>query len=443
MNEVISNDNQVEVLGQTGTVDAVSNENESQLVGTIETAPVKKGITMNLKTLFILGIGSVILICGIVALILLLIGKKYTVSFDTDGGSKIASVKVRKGKTVEKPKDPTKEDYTFVEWQLDGKTYDFTDKVTKNIKLKAVWEIELTDDVYTITFNTYGGSEIENQSVNGNGKVTKPEDPVRTHSRFVEWQLDGEPYDFDSLVKKDITLEAVWTSMPSHDVTFDFDGGGKNYAQVVYEGDTIDKPEDPVKEGYKFIEWRKDNQKYDFNTPVISDITLKAKWEEAKQYTVTFDSNGGTPVSSQRWYEGSTANKPTDPTRTNYSFGGWQLDGKDYDFNTKLTKDITLIAKWEEVKTCKVDIYDYVCGIVDECYLGTIKIKCGTKITVDQINDICIKKNYPANCGSYSWSIYDQTKPVEIAEVNPEKFDLSKPVNKDYIIFYFFGKGAM
>ena len=66
--------------------------------------------------------------------------KKYTVTFDTDGGSKIASVEVKKGKTVAKPADPTQPGFEFEGWELNGKEYNFSTKVKGDITLKAVWK---------------------------------------------------------------------------------------------------------------------------------------------------------------------------------------------------------------------------------------------------------------------------------------------------------------
>ena len=64
----------------------------------------------------------------------------YTVTFNTNGGSTIDPVEVEEGQAVAKPADPTKDDYNFVEWQLNGVAYDFTDAVTASITLDAVWE---------------------------------------------------------------------------------------------------------------------------------------------------------------------------------------------------------------------------------------------------------------------------------------------------------------
>lgn len=66
--------------------------------------------------------------------------KKYTVTFNTDGGSRIASVEVKKGKTISAPAEPTKDGFVFAGWELDGKEYNFSTKVKGNITLKAVWE---------------------------------------------------------------------------------------------------------------------------------------------------------------------------------------------------------------------------------------------------------------------------------------------------------------
>lgn len=69
--------------------------------------------------------------------------KEFKVTFDTDGGSSINGQMVKENESAIKPSmNPTKEGYHFVEWQLNGKAYDFSSKVTEEITLKAVWEKE-------------------------------------------------------------------------------------------------------------------------------------------------------------------------------------------------------------------------------------------------------------------------------------------------------------
>lgn len=72
--------------------------------------------------------------------------EKYTVTFDSDGGTEIASVQVEKGKKITKPEDPSKEHYVFDGWYLDDTEWVFeSDTVTKNTALTAKW----TPEVYT------------------------------------------------------------------------------------------------------------------------------------------------------------------------------------------------------------------------------------------------------------------------------------------------------
>ena len=134
--------------------------------------------------------------------------QKYTVTFNTDGGNEISSKEVNEGEKVEKPEDPTKEGYTFVKWQLNGEDYDFETAVTGNIELKAIWEKVIVK--YTVTFNTDGGNEISSKEVNEGEKVEKPEDPTKEGYTFVKWQLNGEDYDFETVVTGNIELKAVW-----------------------------------------------------------------------------------------------------------------------------------------------------------------------------------------------------------------------------------------
>ncbi len=75
--------------------------------------------------------------------------KKLTVEFDTDGGSRIVSETVKKGKTITAPTAPTKEGYKFEYWELNGEKFDFSTKIKKDITLKAVWQKTACSHVWT------------------------------------------------------------------------------------------------------------------------------------------------------------------------------------------------------------------------------------------------------------------------------------------------------
>ena len=140
-------------------------------------------------------------------------------------------------------------------------------------------------------------------------------------------------------------------------VTFNAYGGFPTPdEQHVKSGEKAVLPVEPTLKGYTFAFWYlgEDEQNataYDFDTPVTENITLTAKWNINK-YTVAFNTDGGTPVPPAQEVEyGLTATKPADPTLKGYTFAFWYL-GEDeqnataYDFDTPVTENITLTAKW-------------------------------------------------------------------------------------------------
>ena len=81
------------------------------------------------------------------------------------------------------------------------------------------------------------------------------------------------------------------------------------------------------------------------------DISFKFKTKSLYK-TVTFNSNGGSSVPAQTVDNGYKATKPADPTKSGYTFGGWYTDSActtAYDFNSAVTADLTLYAKWTAV----------------------------------------------------------------------------------------------
>lgn len=144
-------------------------------------------------------------------------------------------------------------------------------------------------------------------------------------------------------------------------VNFDSMGGSYVARQIVKQGSTaVYMPS--YKTGYKFLGWYLNGEKYDFATPVYKRITLIAKWQKIDEdeknniYDVDFDSNGGSYVRPERVEENHYVIRPNNPTKACYDFGGWYLDKnltRRYNFNTPVTKDFTLYAKWIPNDTCK------------------------------------------------------------------------------------------
>ena len=107
---------------------------------------------------------------------------KFTVTFDSNGGSPVASQEVEDGKMVVKPQDPIKEGYNFVYWYYTNEdiAYNFNLPVGAAFTLTAKWEeVGAVINKYTVIFDSKGGSEVNNQIVNENGKALEPQAPTR------------------------------------------------------------------------------------------------------------------------------------------------------------------------------------------------------------------------------------------------------------------------
>lgn len=281
------------------------------------------------------------------------------VTFNSNGGSKVESIKVKRNNKIGTLEVPTKKDYTFMYWSINNNTIDENYIVKDDVTLVAIYEknkeeekvIEPSLKLYTIKYNTDGGSKIGDYTVVEGEKAKKPESPVKEGYEFKEWQLNGKVYDFNSEVTSDIVLMAIYIKgeVKTYTVTFDTDGGSKIDNKVVEENTVVVKPVDPKKEGYEFKEWQLDGEAYNFSSKVTSDITLKAIYQDKiNEYTITFDTDGGTEIEKQTIKENGTVTEPEPPVKEGYEFKEWQLNGKKYDFSTKVTSDIELKAVYDK-----------------------------------------------------------------------------------------------
>ena len=135
-------------------------------------------------------------------------------------------------------------------------------------------------------------------------------------------------------------------------ITFDTDGGEKIESMKVEKDSEIELP-GANKEGYTFLGWYDGDTKMDTKIKVSKDMTVKAKWEEIKKEAetmkVSFDSNGGSKVSTITLECGKSLSLPKAPTKDGYTFVNWTRNGKVISNGTKLEcKDITLTANWKK-----------------------------------------------------------------------------------------------
>ena len=158
------------------------------------------------------------------------------------------------------------------------------------------------------------------------------------------------PYTIDS-VRQELT-DAYDEGKLTHDpfylsltanytVTFDTNGGSKVNSQTVPYGETAKTPAIPAKTGYTFAGWYLEGEKFNFSTPVTKDMTLTAKWT-ANQYTITFDTDGGSAVAPITQDYGTAITAPADPTKSGYTFAGWTPEIP----ATMPAENLTVTAHW-------------------------------------------------------------------------------------------------
>ena len=266
---------------------------------------------------------------------------KYTVTFDTDGGSAVASQEVYEGGNATEPSPaPTKAGNTFDGWQLNGATYSFDTPVDSNITLTAKWIPVSTPDpeehVITITYKVEYGSwndgsaQPKTQSLTLTGDASGALEPPAvgnaptTNCKAGKWKTEsGElpaTITYADTTDGEITYTYAYAQKEQFTITFDSDGGSAVQSQQVYEGDFATKPANPTKAGMSFAYWvTADGAAYKFDTtPVIGNLTLKAIWMPAAGQ---WKSN-----STGKWYEYSDGS---------YIKNDWLNDGgKWYHFNS-------------------------------------------------------------------------------------------------------------
>lgn len=133
--------------------------------------------------------------------------------------------------------------------------------------------------------------------------------------------------------------KVAWT------VTFD----GKNAIEVE-DGKTVTQLPVVEKEGYQFVGWKLNGAEFTTATVITADVDVQGQW--VKVYTVTFDTKDGSAVENQIVEEEGYIVRPEDPVKEGYTFLGWvDENGNEFNFNTPVTSDVTVVANWKSEKS--------------------------------------------------------------------------------------------
>lgn len=302
---------------------------------------------------------------------------QYTVNFNLDGGEgKIAPQTIESGKTVVQPIDPpTRSGFTFKHWSTEagGSIYDFKTPVTSNFTLYAVWKQNdpstPAPKKFTVSFNLNGGDGTPpaDQSIDKDGKVTQPADPLRNDYTFKYWSQtkDGTAYNFDTPVTNSFNLYAVWDVI-RYTVTFNYQNGTPDKTEQVEKGNAVSQPTPaPVKDGFNFKYWSTEangSTPYNFDTAVTGDLTLYAVWEaEIPKFTITVQSDNGSAAQTHRVKQGEKLPKLPNAKKKGTLFKHWsktQNGTEVYNFDDPVTESFTLYAVYYEIPAGQKRIYD-------------------------------------------------------------------------------------
>ena len=253
---------------------------------------------------------------------------QYTIAFDTNGGSDIAPITQDYGTKITAPDNPTRKGYTFKGWDKEiPKTMP-----AENITVKAQWEI----NQYTITFDTNGGSEIAPITQDYGTEITAPDNPTRKGYTFKGWDKEIP----ETMPAENITVKAQW-KINQYTITFDTNGGSEIAPITQDYGTEITAPDNPTRKGYTFKGWDKEIPE----TMPAENITVKAQWK-INQYTITFDTNGGSEIAPITQDYGTEITAPDNPTRKGYTFKGWDKEIPE----TMPAENITITARWKDTE---------------------------------------------------------------------------------------------
>ena len=246
--------------------------------------------------------------------------------------------------------------YHFTGWVSNVNPYDLNN-ITGNLTLTAQYAI----DEYTVTFlegahgtfNPDGAAAV--QGVDHGGSVTEPTVVTHVGFAFTGWVSDVNPYDLNN-VTGNLTLTAQYEKVKftvnflqgAHGM---FDMSGAPTLQSVDYGGSVTEPIVIPAYGYHFTGWQASGSGFMLNN-ITGNYTLTALYA-INEYTVTFNSNGGSLVAPAIVEHGAKVPAPAAPTKTGFTFGGWYADTgltDGWDFtNDVVTGNMTLYAKWVTV----------------------------------------------------------------------------------------------
>ena len=147
-----------------------------------------------------------------------------------------------------------------------------------------------TQQRFMVVFNSNGGSLVANQQIISGNRATRPANPTRPGFRFDGWRLTThQEFNFNTPITSNIILMARWVPVSSQsssqptsnqifNVRFDATNSTPVILKQVRSGNTVSRPANPTRAGFRFDGWYHNSMPFNFNTPIRTNLTLSARW---------------------------------------------------------------------------------------------------------------------------------------------------------------------
>ena len=267
----------------------------------------------------------------------------FTITFDTAGGSEIPPITQEYMTSIDPPDDPTRDGYRFNGWSprlpITMPSYD--------LKVTAQWT-EIPVETYPVTFTdqyltvTANGAEVDSTDMLPTGtrlSIELGERAGYTGQIFI----NGAPLYGNTTVIRDsgVRITVEWSG-DMHTVTYVSDGIEYHYKYSYATGETVTTLELPETIGRTFGPWTSEDVNIVNGRFVMPNHDVRVTTiSTPNTYTVTFDSNGGSPVPPMELEYGERFRFPEDPVRDGYEFVGWSGA-----VLTMPARDVTMVAQW-------------------------------------------------------------------------------------------------
>ena len=264
----------------------------------------------------------------------------YAVTLNTNGGTinngNVTGYTYGVGATLPAADDMTYTGHTFKGWydneNLTGSPVTAIGGAeTGNKEYWAKWEI----NQYTVTVKPENGKADIIITQDYGTPITAPT-LTRKGYTFKGWDKEIP----ETMPAENITVKAQW-EINQYTIAFDTNGGSEIAPITQDYGTEITAPDNPTRKGYTFKGWDKEIPK----TMLAENITVKAQWE-INQYTITFDTNGGSEIAPITQDYGTEITAPDNPTRKGYTFKGWDKEIP----KAMPAENITITARWKDTE---------------------------------------------------------------------------------------------